>query len=216
MFERFESDARQIVIDAQVHARDDKLHYINSEQLLLGCLGDSITTARIALEFHGFTLDAARSTDAYKDSVKGTADRRAPSGHIPFTPRAKKVLELALREALACGDNYIGSAHVLLGILRVSDETDTATQMLEQSGIVLEQLRQTIFTHHWEADAERKAAILATTKEVAKPVARPGYEYQLVKANEANKWGEVGYRVVSGISVEQADGRYFLMERLIE
>lgn len=216
MFERFEIDARQIVIDAQVHAHDDKLHYISSEQLLLGCLGESNTVARSALEHHGFSLDTARSTEAYRSAIAGTADRRTPSGHIPFTPRAKKVLELSLREALACGNNYIGSGHILLGLLRGRDDTDdTATTMLVQGGINLDVLRQTVFTFHWEADAQRKAEHGAVTEEVARKVARPGFKYQLVTFDEMNKWGEVGYRVVHGIVVDRVDGRYFLMEHPI-
>jgi ATP-dependent Clp protease ATP-binding subunit ClpC len=117
MFERFTNRARRVVVLAQEEARLLRHNYIGTEHLLLGILAEGEGTAFRALDELGVTLEIARR------QVEGIigAGQNAQSGHIPFTPRAKKVLELSLREALKLGHNYIGTEHILLGILREGD-----------------------------------------------------------------------------------------------
>ena len=118
MFERFTDRARQAVVLAQEEARLLQHNYIGTEHILLGLihLGDGI--AAQALSRFGLTLDAARL--AVHEQV-GAGQQESPPGHIPFTPRSKKILELSLRESLSLGHNYIGTEHILLGLIRVSE-----------------------------------------------------------------------------------------------
>jgi ATP-dependent Clp protease ATP-binding subunit ClpA len=114
MFERFSGQARQVVVSAQEEARELDHNYIGTEHLLLGLLATSDSIASASLTALGYTHDNVR--DALEAIVgRGKA---SPGGHIPFTPRAKKVLELSLREALQLKHNYIGTEHILLGLLR--------------------------------------------------------------------------------------------------
>jgi ATP-dependent Clp protease ATP-binding subunit ClpA len=114
MFERFSGQARHVVVSAQEEARDLDHNYIGTEHLLLGLLATSDSLARASLAGIGYTLEEVRaSVEALVGRGKGST-----GGHIPFTPRAKKVLELSLREALQLKHNYIGTEHILLGILR--------------------------------------------------------------------------------------------------
>jgi ATP-dependent Clp protease ATP-binding subunit ClpC len=114
MFERFTPQARQVVVGAQEEARDLDHNYIGTEHLLLGLLAIPDSLACASLTALGYTHDNVR------DAVEAIVGRgkTPPSGHIPFTPRAKKVLELSLREALQLKHNYIGMEHILLGLLR--------------------------------------------------------------------------------------------------
>ena len=114
MFERFTERARQVVVHAQEEARALRHDYIGTEHILLGVLRDGESLAMQALASVEVTLTEARAGVV---SRVGSGEQ-APSGQIPFTPRAKKVLELALREALSLGHNYIGSEHILLGLVR--------------------------------------------------------------------------------------------------
>jgi ATP-dependent Clp protease ATP-binding subunit ClpA len=126
MFERFTSRARHVIVLAQEEARRLQHNYIGTEHILLGLLGEPEGVARRALEGFGMSLEAAR------DEVAGIvgAGTTAPSKHLPFTPRAKKTLELALREALHLQHNYIGTEHILLGLIREGD--GVAAQVLRQ------------------------------------------------------------------------------------
>jgi len=117
MFERFSDNARQAVVLAQVECRRLNHRWIGSEHLLLGLLAMPDSSAGRALGRLGLTQDAARTE---VEQLVGRGDR-TPTGHVPFTPRAKKVLELSLREALKLKHNYIGSAHILLAIVREGD-----------------------------------------------------------------------------------------------
>ncbi len=117
MFERFTNRARRVVVLAQEEARLLSHNYIGTEHLLLGILAEGEGTAFRALDELGLTLELARHQ---VEGIIGSG-QNAMSGHIPFTPRAKKVLELSLREALQLGHNYIGTEHILLGILREGD-----------------------------------------------------------------------------------------------
>src|SRR5215472_6431872 len=117
MFERFTDRARRVVVLAQQEARMLSHNYIGTEHLLLGLLHDGGGTAASALESLGVTLDAAREQVR---EIIGEGEQ-PQQGHIPFTPRAKKVLELSLREALSLGDDHIGTEHLLLGLLEEAD-----------------------------------------------------------------------------------------------
>ena len=117
MFERFTDRARRVIVLAQQEARLLSHNYIGTEHLLLGLLADGGGTAARALESLGVTLDAAR--DQVREIVG--EGQQTLTGHIPFTPRAKKVLELSLREALNLGDDHIGTEHLLLGLLAEAD-----------------------------------------------------------------------------------------------
>ena len=117
MFERFTDRARRVVVLAQEEARDLGHNYIGTEHILLGLLREQEGVAARALEALGVSLEAARQqVQEIIGKGEGMAD-----GPIPFTPRAKKVLELSLREALQFGHNYIGTEHILLGLVREGD-----------------------------------------------------------------------------------------------
>jgi ATP-dependent Clp protease ATP-binding subunit ClpA len=117
MFERFTNRARHVVVLAQEEARRLRHNYIGTEHIMLGLLGEPDGLAAHALRGCGMSLDGARRDVAEIVSPGKTE----PSGHIPFTPRAKKTLELALREALQLQHNYIGTEHILLGVIREGD-----------------------------------------------------------------------------------------------
>jgi len=127
MFERFTNRARRVVVLAQEEARLLNHNYIGTEHLLLGILAEGDGTAARALDELGISLDIARQQ---VEHLVGTGQNPARSGHIPFTPRAKKVLELSLREALQLGNNYIGTEHILLGLIR--EGHGVAVQVLTQ------------------------------------------------------------------------------------
>ena len=119
MFERFTERARQVVVLAQDEARSLRHNYIGTEHLLLGLLREEEGLAARVLDFLGVTLEDTR-TRVRKAVGEGESD--APvTGQIPFTPHAKHALELALREALSLGHGYIGTEHVLLGLVRVDE-----------------------------------------------------------------------------------------------
>jgi len=117
MFERFTAYARHTVVLSQEEARRMNHNYIGTEHILLGLLGEPAGVAYRVLEAHGITLKGARE----QVSELIGPGKHEPRGHIPFTPRAKKTLELALREALQLHHNYIGTEHILLGLIRESD-----------------------------------------------------------------------------------------------
>ena len=117
MFERFTNQARRVVVLAQEESRILNHNYIGTEHLVLGLLHEGRGTGAQALESVGITLEAVRRE---VESRVGRGNEQS-AGHIPFTPRAKKSLELSLRESLALGQNYIGTGHLLLGLLRKGD-----------------------------------------------------------------------------------------------
>ena len=135
MFERFTDRARRVIVGAQEEARLLGHDYIGTEHILLGLLWVGDGPAYAALTAEGVTLDGTR---AQVVDIVGRGDR-TPSGHIPFTPRAKKVLELSLREALQLGDSFIGTEHVLLGLIR--DGEGVACQAIVASGVDLPAVR---------------------------------------------------------------------------
>ncbi len=117
MFERFTERARQVVVLAQEEARTLKHNYIGTEHILLGLLREEEGLAARVLESLDITVERVRSQVV---RIVGSGEE-VTSGQIPFTPRAKKVLELALREALSLGHNYIGTEHILLGLVRENE-----------------------------------------------------------------------------------------------
>ena len=138
MFQRFTDRARQVVVLAQVEARRLDHNWIGTEHILLGLIDEGGGVAAKALESLGISLDAARQQ---VEEIIGRG-QQAPSGHIPFTPRAKKVLELSLRESQQLGHDYIGTEHVLLGLLREGD--GVAAQVLVRLGADLDRVRQQV------------------------------------------------------------------------
>lgn len=140
MFERFTDRARQTVVLAQEEARRLNHNYIGTEHLLLGLLRESDGIAAQALRRLGIALPDIRA-DVIDIIGEGS---ESPPGHIPFTPRSKKVLELSLREALQMGHNYIGTEHILLGLLREGE--GVAAQVLIGRGAALDRVRATVIT----------------------------------------------------------------------
>src|SRR5688500_15713962 len=138
MFERFTDRARRVVVLAQEEARMLNHNYIGTEHILLGLIHEGEGVAAKALESLGISLEAVR---AQVEEIIGQG-QQAPSGHIPFTPRAKKVLELSLREALTLGHNYIGTEHILLGLIREGD--GVGAQVLITLGADLSSVRQVV------------------------------------------------------------------------
>ncbi|MDO5628260.1 MAG: Clp protease N-terminal domain-containing protein, partial [Mobilicoccus sp.] len=138
MFERFTDRARRVVVLAQEEARMLNHNYIGTEHILLGLIHEGEGVAAKALESLGISLDAVRE-QVQEIIGKG---QQASSGHIPFTPRAKKVLELSLREALQLGHNYIGTEHILLGLIREGE--GVAAQVLQKLGADLNRVRQQV------------------------------------------------------------------------
>jgi ATP-dependent Clp protease ATP-binding subunit ClpC len=138
LFERFTDRARRVVVLAQEEARLLNHNYIGTEHILLGLIHEGEGVAARALEGMGISLESVRSQVV---EIIGQG-AQAPSGHIPFTPRAKKVLELSLREALQLGHNYIGTEHILLGLIREGE--GVAAQVLQKLGAELHKVRQTV------------------------------------------------------------------------
>jgi ATP-dependent Clp protease ATP-binding subunit ClpC len=138
MFERFTDRARRVVVLAQEEARMLNHNYIGTEHILLGLIHEGEGVAAKALDSLNINLDAVRQQ---VEEIIGQG-QAAPTGHIPFTPRAKKVLELSLREALQLGHNYIGTEHILLGLIREGE--GVAAQVLQKLGADLNRVRQTV------------------------------------------------------------------------
>ena len=138
MFERFTDRARRVVVLAQEEARMLNHNYIGTEHILLGLIHEGEGVAAKALDSLNINLDAVRQQ---VEEIIGQG-QAAPTGHIPFTPRAKKVLELSLREALQLGHNYIGTEHILLGLIREGE--GVAAQVLQKLGADLNRVRQQV------------------------------------------------------------------------
>jgi ATP-dependent Clp protease ATP-binding subunit ClpC len=138
VFERFTERARQVVVLAQEEARALRHNYIGTEHLLLGLLREEEGIAARVLESLGVTIESVR---VQVGRIVGQGDK-VETGQIPFTPRAKRVLELALREALSLGHNWIGTEHVLLGIAREDD--GVAKQILLDFGVDADRIRDEV------------------------------------------------------------------------
>jgi hypothetical protein len=138
MFERFTDRARRVVVLAQEEARLLNHDYIGTEHILLGLVHEEQGVAARALVGLGISLEAVRTQ---VEEIIGQG-QSPPTGHIPFTPRAKKVLELSLREALGLSHNYIGTEHILLGLIREGE--GVAAQVLVKLGGSLDRVRQQV------------------------------------------------------------------------
>ncbi len=138
MFERFTDRARRVVVLAQDEARLLNHNYIGTEHILLGIVSLGEGTAAKTLESLGISIESVREV------VQATVGvgKHSQSGHIPFTPRAKKALELSLREALLLGHDYIGTEHILLGLVREGD--GVAAQVLVRMGADLNRVREQV------------------------------------------------------------------------
>jgi ATP-dependent Clp protease ATP-binding subunit ClpC len=138
MFERFTDRARRVVVLAQEEAKLLNHNYIGTEHILLGLIREGDGIAAKALESLDISLEGVREQ---VQEIIGQGQQQ-PTGHIPFTPRAKKVLELSLREALQLGHNYIGTEHILLGLIREGE--GVAAQVLVKLGAELGKVRQAV------------------------------------------------------------------------
>ncbi|CAB4893975.1 MAG: AAA domain-containing protein [Actinobacteria bacterium] len=138
MFERFTDRARRVVVLAQEEAKMLNHNYIGTEHILLGLIHEGEGVAAKALESLNISLESVREQ---VQEIIGQGQQQ-PTGHIPFTPRAKKVLELSLREALQLGHNYIGTEHILLGLIREGE--GVAAQVLVKLGADLNRVRQQV------------------------------------------------------------------------
>jgi len=138
VFERFTAQARQVVVIAQDEARALKHNYIGTEHLLLGLLREEEGLAARVLESLGITVEEVR---AQVERIVGQGDE-VTTGQIPFTPRAKKVLELTSREATSLGHEYVGTEHVLLGLVR--EGNGVAARMLVDFGADAETIRNEV------------------------------------------------------------------------
>jgi hypothetical protein len=138
MFERFTDRARRVVVLAQDEARRLNHSYIGTEHILLGLIHEGEGVAARALQSLGISLEAVRQQI---EEIIGRG-QQAPSGHIPFTPRAKKVLELSLRESLQLGHTYIGTEHILLGLIHEGD--GVAAQVLVRLGADMNRVREQV------------------------------------------------------------------------
>jgi hypothetical protein len=151
MFERFTDRARRVVVLAQEEARMLYHGYVGTEHILLGLIHEGEGVAAKALESLGISLEAVR---AQVEEIIGRGEQ-IPSGYIPFTPRAKKVMELSLREALQLGHDYIGTEHILLGLIREGD--GVAAQVLIMLGADQNRVRQQVIALLYQSKEPRLA-----------------------------------------------------------
>ena len=172
MFERFTDPARRVVVFAQEEARFLNHNHIGTEHILLGLIREGNGVGARALESLGISLDDVRRQ---VEGVVGVGET-FPSGHIPFTPRGKKVLELALREALTLGHKHIGTEHILLGLVRENE--GVAAQVLQRSGAGLDRIRHTVMQLLSEYGGEvREPTGEASTED--QPPSRAGADFPL-------------------------------------
>ncbi|WP_413354900.1 ATP-dependent Clp protease ATP-binding subunit [Microbacterium sp. 1P06AB] len=168
MFERFTDRARRVVVLAQEEAKMLNHNYIGTEHILLGLIHEGEGVAAKALESLGISLDAVR--EQVQDIIG--QGQQQPTGHIPFTPRAKKVLELSLREALQLGHNYIGTEHILLGLIREGE--GVAAQVLVKLGADLNKVRQQVIQLLSGYQGKEPAGVSAGAGEQAQATAQGG------------------------------------------
>ena len=179
MFERFSDEARRAVVLAQQEARRLNHDYIGTEHILLGLLHDGENVAAQALQGRGITLEAVRQ-QVEEIIGRGTGH----SGQIPFTPRAKRVLELSLREAIHFHHDYIGPEHLLLGLLREGE--GVAVQAIVRLGTDLNRLRlQVIQLLGQEGEAEGGPAAESEMREGARSRTAVAREFWLTEMQDA-------------------------------
>ena len=165
MFERFTERARRVVVLAQEEARRLNHNHIGTEHILLGLIHEGEGVAAASLESLGISLEAVR------EQIEGIIGqgRAAPTGNIPYTPRARKVLELSLREALQLGHNHIGTEHILLGLIR--EGRGAAAQVLVRLGADLARVREQVIQMLEDAQGEEEPGTRRAAKGLG-PAAR--------------------------------------------
>ena len=186
MFERFTERARRVVVLAQEEAGMLNHNYIGTEHILLGLIHEGEGVAAKALESLGISLEAVRQQ---VQEIIGQG-QSAPTGHIPFTPRAKKVLELSMREALQLGHDDIGTEHILLGLVREGE--GVGAQVLLGSGVSLERVRGEVVT--------LLGSLAGEAEEVS--VGTPRHEEPLCPKCRARVSETAAYRTLDVSSVE--------------
>jgi ATP-dependent Clp protease ATP-binding subunit ClpC len=169
MFERFTNQSRRAVVVAQEEARDFRHGYIGTEHILLGLVREGTGSAARVLASMDVTLDAVRRE---VEATVGWGDDERSSGPIPFTPRAKKSLERSLRESMQLGSGYIGTGHLLLGL--ISEDEDVAVQILGTLGTDLDALRARVTQDIRERpEQQAEAGVFATTAARARTTLLP-------------------------------------------
>jgi hypothetical protein len=208
MFERFTERARHVVVLAQDEARAFKHNYIGTEHILLGLVREEEGLAARMLESLGISVEEVRAQVA---RILGQGDE-ATSGQIPLTQRAKKVLELALREALSLGHNYIGTEHILLGLVRENE--GVAARILLGFGVDAEQIRDEIIRKL--SGARRRQWEPASSDFAFAPRQRP-WQFRVVPwpredaAKALNRLGAEGWHL-AGV-VPSAEGTDLIFQR---
>ena len=206
MFERFTDRARRVMVLAQEEARLLDHNYIGTEHLLLGLIHEGEGVAAQALESLSVSLPAVRQQ--VEEIIGG--GQQAPSGRIPFTPRAKKVLELSRREALAMGHNYVGTEHILLGLLREGD--GVAAQVLVLMGADLNRVRQQvirILSGHQDQDKDEPKGGRAARRAGKAARRQHGPLPEILGRVESidSRLAAIGQRVGAGPDVNDLDQR---------
>jgi len=195
MFERFTDRARNVVVLAQEEARMLNHNYIGTEHILLGLIHDSQALAARALGSAGVTLEPARRQ---VEEIVGRGKEPPASGHIPFTPRAKKVLELSLREALQLGHNYIGTEHILLGLIREGE--GVAAKVIVNLGANLKDVRHQVIQLQADNPAPEEAPRTRPRAATQRPAgaAESGQALQLQKLEEIlDRLGSISDRLAA-------------------
>ena len=206
MFERFTDRARRVMVLAQEEARLLNHNYIGTEHLLLGLIHEGEGVAAQALESLSVSLPAVRQQ---VEEIIGRG-QQTPSGRIPFTPRAKKVLELSRREALAMGHNYVGTEHILLGLLREGD--GVAAQVLVLMGADLNRVRQQvirILSGHQDQDKDEPKGGRAARRAGKAARRQHGPLPEILGRVESidSRLAAIGQRVGAGPDVNDLDQR---------
>jgi hypothetical protein len=203
MLERYTDRARRAVVLTQEEARMLNHNYIGTEHILLGLIHEGEGIAAKALESLGISLEAVRQQ---VEEISGQ-DQRAPSGQPPFTPRAEKVLKLALREALQLGHNYIGTEHILLGLIREGE--GVAVQVLVRLGADLNRIRQQVIhlLHGYQDKEQTGSGTLAAARAVLAGGGKRKLLSQLVDRFDSmeSRLSALEHRVGTGPDVRDLD-----------
>lgn len=201
MFERFTARARRVVVHAQEEARRLQHNYIGTEHLLLGLLREPDGVASVVLERLGLTLDDARH---YVADQIGPGKKPAKTGHIPFTPRAKKVLELALREAIQLGHNYIGTEHLLLGLVREGD--GVGAQILQQRCGGPDRVCQAVIRLLPEATPDKPGSRLPRWRHLPFTASQEGTAQRATEPHEPGSTADLRLTPAANTSLTEAAG----------